>query len=114
MAKMTIAQRREMVAVLCQRCGKRFQTKLPTRSKYCSLACRVRAFRANTRYKKWRVDQEAKATLIREQFMKEAKAHAEFATFDQLSDQLLPPILDPCPPKNSSTCSYYFVGSNNQ
>ena len=95
MAKMTATQRREVVRMLCQMCGNRFQTKLPTRAKYCSLACRVRAFRTNTRYGKWLAHEEAKAALFNEELKKEVKAHAEIADFDQL----LGPILDRMPSK---------------
>jgi len=99
MPKMTITQRADTVPMLCRMCGTRFHTKFPARAKYCSLACRARAFRNNKRFKTWHAIETAKATLIREELMKEVKAHAELADFDQTADQLLRPILDAMPAK---------------
>ena len=99
MPKMTITQRADTVPMLCRMCGTRFHTKFPARAKYCSLACRARAFRTNKRFATWQAAEIAKSTLIREELMKEAKAHAELADFDHAADQLLRPILNALPAK---------------
>ena len=47
------------------------------------------------RHEKWLAHEKAKAALINEELMKEVKAHAEIADFDQL----LGPILNRMPSK---------------
>ena len=54
----------EMVSVKCQVCGTKFKTKLPTRAKWCSNACKSRMRRAEVRYEKWRAMMEAQGHPI--------------------------------------------------